>query len=62
MLKNLIKKIAINRNVTDEILEKKKQEKDKSNVTKKANLNILMSSIFFPTHINKKLLRRVAEA
>ena len=59
---NLIKKIAINKKMTDEILEKKKQENDKSIVTKKANLNILISSIFFPTHINKKLLSRVAEA
>ena len=48
--------------MTDEILEKKKQENDKSIVTKKANLNRLISSIFFPTHINKKLLSRVAEA
>ena len=59
---NLIKKIAKNKQVTEEIFEKKKQEKDRSNVTKKANLNILISSIFFPTHINKKLLNKVAEA
>tara|TARA_B100000575_G_scaffold226894_1_gene187530 strand:- start:32 stop:328 length:297 start_codon:yes stop_codon:yes gene_type:complete len=59
---NLIKKIAINKKITDEILEKKKQEKDRSIVTKKANLNILISSIFFPTHINKKLLSSVAVA
>tara|TARA_Y100001954_G_scaffold133906_1_gene143062 strand:+ start:787 stop:960 length:174 start_codon:yes stop_codon:yes gene_type:complete len=57
-----MKKIAINKKITDEILEKKKQEKDKSIVTKKANLNILTSSIFFPTHINKKLLSNVAVA
>ena len=30
---NLIKKIAINKNITDEILEKKKHENDKSIVT-----------------------------
>ena len=30
---NLIKKIAINKKTIDEIFEKKKQEKDKSNVT-----------------------------
>ena len=59
---NLIKKIAINRIVTDEIFEKKKLEKDKSKVTKNANLKILMSSIFLPTQISKKLLNKVAEA
>ena len=59
---NLIKKIAINKKITDEIFEKKKQEKERSNVTKKANLNILISSIFFPTQINKKLLSKVADA
>ena len=59
---NLIRKIAMNKKITDEIFEKKKQEIDKSIVTKKANLNILISSIFFPTHINKKLLNKVAEA
>ncbi len=41
---------------------KKKEEKDKSIVTKNANLNILISSIFFPTQINKKLLNKVADA
>ena len=46
----------------EKIFEKKKQEKDKIIVTKKANLNIFTSSIFFPTHINKKLLNKVAEA
>ena len=59
---NLIKKIAINNKITDEIFEKKKQENERSNVTKKANLKIFMSSIFFPTHINKKLLNKVADA
>ena len=46
----------------DEILEKKKHEKDKSIVTKNANLKIFISSIFFPTQINKKLLSKVADA
>jgi hypothetical protein len=59
---NLIKKIAINKKITEEIFEKKKQEKESSNVTKKANLNILISSIFFPTQINRKLLSKVADA
>ena len=36
--------------------------KDKSIVTKNANLKILISSIFFPTQINKKLLNKVADA
>ena len=59
---NLIKKIAIKRIVTEEIFEKKKLEKDKSKVTKNANLKILISSIFLPTQISKKLLNKVAEA
>ena len=59
---NLIKKIAIKKKVIEEIFEKKKHEKDKSIVTKNANLNILISSIFFPTQINKKLLNNVADA
>ena len=59
---NLIKKIAINKKITEEIFEKKKQEKERSKVTKKANLNILISSIFFPTQISRKLLSKVADA
>ena len=59
---NLIRKIAINKKVIEEIFEKKKHEKDKSIVTRNANLKILISSIFFPTQINKKLLNRVADA
>ena len=59
---NLIKKIAKNKNTIDDILEKKKQEKDRSRVTKKANLKIFISSIFFPTQIKRKLLNKVAEA
>jgi hypothetical protein len=43
-------------------LEKKKHEKDRSKVTKKANLKMLISSIFFPTQIKRKLLSKVAEA
>ncbi len=59
---NLIKRIAKNKNITDEILEKKKQENASNTITKKANLEISMSSIFFPTQIKIKLLRSVAEA
>jgi len=59
---NLIKKIAINKKITEEIFEKKKQEKERSKVTKKANLNISISSIFFPTQISRKLLSKVADA
>ena len=57
-----MRKIEINKKVIEEIFEKKKHEKDKSIVTKNANLNILISSIFFPTQINKKLLNKVADA
>ena len=59
---NLIKKIAINRKATDDVLEKKKEENDKSKVTKIANLSTFTSSIFFPIHIRSKLLNRVADA
>jgi hypothetical protein len=59
---NLINNIAINKNVTDEILEKKKQENPSNRITKKANLEIFISSIFFPTQINIKLLASVADA
>ena len=59
---NLIKKIAKNNNPIDEIFEKMKHENDNNKITKKAYLEILMSSIFFPIHINKKLLNKVAEA
>ena len=57
-----MRKIEINKKLIEEIFEKKKHEKDKSIVTKNANLNILISSIFFPTQINKKLLNKVADA
>ena len=59
---NLIKKIAKNKKVNDEILEKKKQENARSKLTKIANLKIFTSSIFFPTQINKRLLNNVADA
>ena len=59
---NLIKKTEINKIKIDDIFEKKKQEKDNSKITKKANLEIFMSSIFFPTQINKTLLNKVAAA
>ena len=59
---NLIKKIAINNKLNDDMVEKKKLENDKSSITKKANLDIFMSSIFFPTQIKTKLLSKVAEA
>ena len=59
---NLIKKIEINRKATDDVLEKKKEENDKSIVTKIANLSTFTSSIFFPIHIRSKLLNRVADA
>ena len=59
---NLIKKIAINKKIIDEIFEKKKHENERSKVTKNANLKILISSIFFPTQISNKLLHNVADA
>ena len=59
---NLIKKIATNRKATEDVLEKKKEENDKSIVTKIANLSTFTSSIFFPIHIKSKLLNRVADA
>ena len=57
-----MKNIATNKNKIDDILEKKKHEKERSKVTKNANLNILISSIFFPTQIKRMLLNKVAEA
>ena len=59
---NLIKKIATNRKATEDVLEKKKEENDKSIVTKIANLSTFTSSIFFPIHIRSKLLNKVADA
>ena len=59
---NLIKKTAKNKKTTDEIFEKKKDEKDSNKITNKANLDMFMSSIFLPTQISNKLLNNVAEA
>ena len=59
---NLIKNIAINNSDTEDIFEKKKDEKESNKITNKENLEILMSSIFLPTQINNKLLNNVAEA
>ena len=52
----------MNKKAIEEIFEKKKHEKERSRVTKNANLKILISSIFFPTQIKRKLLNKVAEA
>ncbi len=59
---NLIKKIATNKKATEDVLEKKKEENDRSIVTKIANLSTFTSSIFFPIHIRSKLLNKVADA
>ena len=52
----------MNKKTIEDIFENKKDENERSKITNKANLEMLISSIFFPTHINKKLLSRVAEA
>ena len=57
-----MRNIAINRINIEEILEKKKHEKDNNKITNDANLNTSMSSIFFPNQIKKKLLNNVADA
>jgi hypothetical protein len=59
---NLIKKIAKNKNIIDEILENKKLEIDNNITTYDANFTIFISSIFFPTQTKTKLLKSVAEA
>ena len=59
---NLIRKIATNKNAIDDIFEKKKDEKDNNKITNSANFEMLISSIFFPTHIKRKLLNKVADA
>ena len=59
---NLIRKIERNKNSKEEIFEKKKHDNDNSKITKNANFDILISSIFFPTQINKKPLDKVAAA
>ena len=57
---NLIRNIEINNSAIEFIFEKKKQENESKIITKKANLEILISSIFFPTQISNKLLSSVA--
>ena len=52
----------MNKKATEDIFEKKKQEKERSKATYKANLKIFISSIFFPNQIKKILLNKVAEA
>tara|TARA_B100001057_G_scaffold470398_1_gene531677 strand:+ start:698 stop:1114 length:417 start_codon:yes stop_codon:yes gene_type:complete len=59
---NLIKKIAKNKNITDEILENRKLEIDNRITTYDANFTIFMSSIFFPIQTKIKLLKSVADA
>tara|TARA_B100000029_G_scaffold502540_1_gene577974 strand:+ start:4941 stop:5150 length:210 start_codon:yes stop_codon:yes gene_type:complete len=59
---NLIKKIAKNKNKTDDIFEKKNDENESNKTTKKANLGIFISSIFLPNQIKIMLLNKVAEA
>ena len=59
---NLIKKIAINKETIEKIFEKKKDEKESNKITNKANFEIFISSIFFPTQIKIKLLANVAVA
>tara|TARA_B100000242_G_scaffold281946_1_gene242764 strand:+ start:1186 stop:1350 length:165 start_codon:yes stop_codon:yes gene_type:complete len=54
--------MAINKNKIEDILENKNVEIDNKNITKKANLEIFISSIFFPNQIKTKLLNRVADA
>ena len=44
------------------MLEKKKLENDNNKITKNANLDIFISSIFFPNQIKTKPLSKVAEA
>ena len=58
---NLIKNIDINRIIVDVILEKKKHDIASRIITRKENLDIFISSIFFPNQINKMLLSKVAE-
>ena len=46
----------------EDICEKTKHENESKIITKKANLEMSTSSIFFPTQIKRKLLNKVAEA
>ena len=57
-----IKKIATNKNITEEILENIKHEADKNIITYAANFRIFTSSIFLPIQIKTKLLNKVADA
>ena len=59
---NLIRKIDTNNKNKDEIFENTKQENASNIITINANFEILMSSIFFPSQINKRLLNKVAVA
>ena len=59
---NRIKKIPINKKISDEILENMKQEIDRNKITNNANFNIFTSSIFFPIQTKIILLNKVAEA
>ena len=44
------------------MIEKKKLENDNNKITKNANFDIFISSIFFPNQIKTKLLSKVADA
>ena len=59
---NLIRNIETNNIDIDEIFEKKKHENANNMITIDANLEILISSIFFPNQIIRRLLNNVAEA
>ena len=59
---NRIKKIPINKRTTDDTLEKKKLENDNKKITRRANFEMFISSIFFPNQIKIKPLSNVAEA
>ena len=52
----------MNKKIIEDIFEKKKHENARSKVTENANRKILISSIFFPTQIKRKLLNKVADA
>jgi hypothetical protein len=60
--KNNLRKIPINRKITEEIFENIKQDIDKNIITYDANFKIFTSSIFFPIQTRTKLLNNVAEA
>ena len=54
---NLMRKIAINNKDTDDIFEKKKDEKESNKITNKANFEIFMSSIFSNPNQKSYLIR-----